>query len=101
MVAYKKEEMVGITEFSKAVSSFVDKISTHSLEKLAIIKHNKPEVVVVSIDEYEKLVAQAEYLEDLEIAKVIKERVLDKTEPVKTYSLDEVMMELRQKGKNV
>mgnify|MGYP000435067448 FL=1 len=42
-----------------------------------------------------------EYLENLEIAQVINERVLDKKEPIKMVSYEEMMERLKQKGLNV
>jgi len=45
-----------------------------------IIRRNEPEAVIVPIKEYEHMRRQADLLEDMQIAKVIKERVLDKKE---------------------
>ena len=67
----------------------------------AIIKHNKPEAVILSIEEYERMKSFQEYLENLEIAQVINERVLDKKEPIKMVSYEEMMERLKQKGLNV
>lgn len=78
MVSYSQKEMVGITELSKSLSGFIDKVSSKAVEKLAIIKHNKPEAVIISIDEYERMKEFQDYLEDLEIANIIKKRVLIK-----------------------
>ena len=71
------------------------------MEKIAIIKHNKPEAVILSIEEYERMKGFQEYLENLEIAQVINERVLDKKEPIKMVSYEEMMERLKQKGLNV
>lgn len=101
MVAYTKQEMVGITELSKSLSSYIEKVATYSVEKLAIIRHNKPEAVIVPIAEYERMKELADYAEDLEIAQIIKERVLERSEPAKFLTLEEVMQGLRQKGRDV
>ncbi|WP_198304766.1 type II toxin-antitoxin system Phd/YefM family antitoxin [Arcobacter vandammei] len=101
MVSYSQKEMVGITELSKSLSGFIDKVSSKAVEKLAIIKHNKAEAVIISIDEYERMKEFQDYLEDLEIANIIKERVLDKKEPIKTISWEEMKQRLRARGKNV
>lgn len=54
MLSYAKNEMVNISEFENSVSGFVDKISSKVIEKIAIVKDNKPKAVLISIDEYEK-----------------------------------------------
>ena len=101
MVTYTQQELVGITELGKSLGSFINKVSSKTVEKIAIIKHNKPEAVILSIEEYERMKGFQEYLENLEIAQVINERVLDKKEPIKMVSYEEMMERLRQKGLNV
>lgn len=49
MVTYTQQELVGITELGKSLGSFIDKVSSKTVEKIAIIKHNKPEAVILSI----------------------------------------------------
>jgi len=101
MAAYTQQEMVGITELSKSLSSYLEKVITHSVEKLAVIRHNKPEAVILPIAEYERMKALSDYMEDLEIAQIIKERVLERSEPVKFLTLEEIKQSLREKGRNV
>ncbi len=101
MVAYTKQEMVGIMELSKSLNSFIEKITSHSIEKLAIINNNKPEVVILPIQEYEKMKEAQEYLENLEILEVIQHRVLERKDNVKMVSHDEMMEFLKSKGCNV
>lgn len=101
MVSYTKQEMVGITELSKSLSGFIDKVASNTIEKLAVIKHNKPEVVILSIAEYERMKELQDYLEDMEISKIIQERVLDKKEPVEMISQEEMFKFLKERGCNV
>lgn len=101
MAAYTQQEMVGVTELSKSLSSYLEKVITHSVEKLAVIRHNKPEAVILPIAEYERMKALSDYMEDLEIAQIIKERVLQRSEPVKFLTLEEIKQSLREKGRNV
>lgn len=100
MVTYSKNELVGVTEFSKSVSSFVEKVSSGIFDKIAIVKRNKPEVVIIPIEEYERLKSQ-EIQEDLAIAKIIKKRVLERDEPAKYLSLEQLEEKLKKAGKNV
>ena len=76
-----------LQNLEKSLGSFIDKVSSKTVEKKAIIKHNKPEAVILSIEEYERMKGFQEYLENLEIAQVINERVLDKKELIKMVSL--------------
>ena len=101
MVAYTKEETVGITELSKSLGSYVDKVTSSAFNKLAIIRRNKIEAVIVPIEEYEHMRAAADYLEDMEIANIIKERVLDKNGPIETITHDELLNSLRKAGRDV
>ncbi len=101
MVAYTKQEMVGITELSKSLSSYLEKVVTHSVEKLAVIRHNKPEAVILPIAEYERMKALSDYLGDLAIAQIIKERVLERSEPAKMITAEEMNVYLKERGCNV
>lgn len=101
MVAYAQNEMVGATEFIKSFASFADKVVSRNIEKLAIVRHNKPEIVLVPIDEYERLKDAYDMVEHLEIEKIIAERIWNKTEPIKMISWEEMKETLRKRGKNV
>jgi prevent-host-death family protein len=98
MVAYAQQEMVGITELSKSLSGYIEKVSSHAVEKLAVVRHNKPEVVILGIAEYERMKELQDYLEDLEIAQIIKERVLDSKEPLKMLTEDDLQEYLKKRG---
>ncbi len=101
MVAYARDEMVGITELSKSLGKYLDKVVSNPLNKIAIIRRNEPEAVIVPIKEYEHMKEASEILEDMQIAQVIKERVIDRKEPVKYLTLEELEENLRKRGKNV
>ena len=76
-ISYTTEELVSSTEFAKGFGGFVSKIIKGSVEKLAIVKNNKPEAVVISIVEYERIKMLANLAEDLSIQKIVSERVGD------------------------
>jgi len=99
-IAYTRDEMVGITELSRSLNSFVDKVKTHTIEKLAIMKNNKPEAIIVPTLEYERMKALSDKVEYHAIANIINERIPD-GEIGKTISLDEFMQELDRKGIDV
>ena len=71
MVSYKKEELVGITELGKSLGSYLDKITNRVFDKIAIIRRNKPEAVIIPIEEYELLQKAYDALEQKEIEKIL------------------------------
>jgi PHD/YefM family antitoxin component YafN of YafNO toxin-antitoxin module len=55
MVKYAKNELYSITDFTKQIGTIVKSIKDNTLEKIGILKNNRLEAVVISIDEYERL----------------------------------------------
>ena len=55
MQAYKIDEMISVTDLLKGFKTTLDKLTSHQLDKVAVMKNNKPEAVIISIDEYERL----------------------------------------------
>jgi len=98
MVAYARDEMVGITELGKSLGKYLDKLIEKPFNKLAIIRRNEPEAVIIPIEEYEYMKRQADLLEDMQIAQVLKERVLDKKEPINYTSLEEMEEYFKSRG---
>lgn len=74
-ISYTTEELVPSTDFAKGFGGHISKIISGSVEKLAVVKNNKPEAVVISIAEYERIKQLANLAEDLSIAQMVHERV--------------------------
>ena len=74
-ISYTTEELVSSTDFAKGFGGYISKIISGSVEKLAVVKNNKPEAVVISIAEYERIKQLANLAEDLSIAQMVHERV--------------------------
>ena len=55
MQSYKRDEMISVTDLLKGFKTTLEKLTTHQLDKVAVMKNNKPEAVIVSVDEYERL----------------------------------------------
>jgi prevent-host-death family protein len=72
MVTYAKDEMVGITELGKSLGSYLDKVTSDVFSKIAIIRRNKPEAVIIPIEEYELLQSAYDRLEQKEIEMLLK-----------------------------
>lgn len=74
MASYTQQELVGSTELAKGLGGFLDRVISRSVEKIAIVRHNKPEAVILPIGDYERMKAIDEMVEHIEIEKIIKER---------------------------
>ena len=90
MVTYAKEEMIGITEFGKSSGKYLDKVTSHTFSKIAIIRRNKPEAVIIPIQEYENLQMAYDMLEQKDIEKILSSRTNEEKEVShsKTISID-------------
>lgn len=74
MTLYARNEMISATEIVKSFKTNLDKVTNHAVEKLAIMRNNKPEAVIVPIDEYEKMKELYDYAERLSIFETVQTR---------------------------
>ena len=74
MVTYTRDEIISATDLARNVSSTLNSVVKHAQEKIAIMKNNKLEAVIIDIEEYERLKEAYELMEHMEIAKLIEER---------------------------
>ncbi|MCH4200562.1 MAG: type II toxin-antitoxin system Phd/YefM family antitoxin [Clostridium tyrobutyricum] len=86
MLTFEKNEILSTTDVIKNFSD-CRKI-TKEKSRTIIFKNNKPDLVMLDIQEYENMCNLISLLEDLDIQAVLKERLKDDTG--KRYSLDEI-----------
>lgn len=55
MVTYGANELISSSDFAKKFGSYLTQIKENSVEKLAILKNNKVEAVMISKEEFEKM----------------------------------------------
>jgi hypothetical protein len=55
MVAYASNELIPSSDFAKRFGSYLAQITSSTVEKIAILKNNNIEAVLLSKDEYEKM----------------------------------------------
>ncbi len=72
MVTYATNELIPSSDFAKKFGSYLGQIREHTVEKLAILKNNKVEAVLISKDEYEKMAEALKIVEANEIIKSIQ-----------------------------
>ena len=74
MVAYKRDEIVSVSDISRSFSTILNSIVDKSKEKFAISKNNKLEAVILDIEEYERLKNAYDILEQKEIETLLNSR---------------------------
>ncbi|MDD3855411.1 MAG: type II toxin-antitoxin system Phd/YefM family antitoxin [Sulfurimonas sp.] len=72
MVSYATNELIPSSDFAKKFGSYLGQIREHTVEKLAILKNNKVEAVLISKDEYEKMAEALKLVEANEMIKSIQ-----------------------------
>jgi len=75
MVAYTQQELVSATEISKQFGEYISKVKNGLLNKIGILKNNKLNAVILSVEEYERMVLAMNRLEDLETMQMVQERL--------------------------
>ncbi|WP_198304215.1 type II toxin-antitoxin system prevent-host-death family antitoxin [Arcobacter vandammei] len=100
-IIYQLEgEAIDINELSNDLKKYISKVSSKELQRVLITECNKDKAVIISCEEYGKLQKLEDFIDDIAIAKIIKERVLDKKEPVKMLNkedMDEFIKILKSK----
>lgn len=91
MVAYENDELIPSSEFAKKFGLYLSQVKSHTVDKLAVLKNNRIEAVLVSKDEYERMVEALEFKEHKEIYDIVKER---ESIPSKGVSLEEMAKKL-------
>jgi len=74
MVAYIRDEIISVSDLARNLSTSLSSLLDYTREKLAISKNNKLEAVIIPIEEYERMREAYEYVENMEIARIIEER---------------------------
>jgi len=75
MVAYSQNELASSTEISKQFGHYLSNVSNGIVEKLAILKNNKIEAVMIPASIYESLINLLDEKENAEIIKTIEKRI--------------------------
>ncbi len=54
-ISYNQEETIDVTELTQSLDSYIDKLISNDLQKIAIVHNDKMQSVILSIEEYERL----------------------------------------------
>lgn len=93
MVTYSTNELIPSSEFAKKFGTYLAQIKDKSVEKLAVLKNNKVEAVIISKDLYESM---REELKEIEAKKILEsiDAGLKDVQEGKTHSIDKLWDEL-------
>lgn len=93
MVTYSTNELISSSEFAKKFGSYLTLIKDNTVDKLAILKNNKVEAVIISKDEYESM---KEALKEIEAKKILQaiQSGLEDIKKGNTHSIDKLWDEL-------
>lgn len=75
MVAYTQNELVSATEISKQFGEYISKVKNGVVEKIGVLKNNKLNAVILSVEEYERMSEAMNLLEDMSIYEEIQTRL--------------------------
>lgn len=67
MVTYASNELIASSELVKKFGSYLSQVKENSITKLAILRNNKVEAVLVSKEEYEKMAEALKKVQGAEI----------------------------------
>ena len=91
MLTYTKEELMSSTDIVRNFSSVLDSIKKQKKSKIAVLRKNKLEAVILPIEEYERIQELADLMEHIQLYKLIKER--EKTPLDEYVDFDQVLSE--------
>ncbi len=74
MLTYTKEELMSSTDIVRNFSSVLDSIKKQKKSKIAVLRKNRLEAVILPIEEYERIRELADLMEHLQLFKLIQER---------------------------
>ena len=74
MITYTREEIIPTTTLTRNISAVLNKLKNKKLEKVAVIRNNNIEAVILPISIYEEMQKVIESQEHREIYDIVKER---------------------------
>lgn len=82
MVSFTRNEIVSSSQFVRNFAAFLQRMTKSSDEKIAVLKNNQMQAVLIPIAEYERLKSLEESSEQKSIYEAIQKR---KSTPVEDY----------------
>lgn len=92
-VAYKKDELLSASKVARCFGQVLTDLSEKRRRRVAVVKNNHLEAILLPVDEYETMAEALSLLEHLEIYRLVQERKSRK--PRKPISLTALVKEQR------
>lgn len=92
-VAYKKDGLLSASKVARCFGQVLADLSEKRRRRVAVVKNNHLEAILLPVDEYETMAEALSLLEHLEIHRLVQERKSRKTR--KSISLDALVKEQR------
>lgn len=90
---YASDELISSSELVKKFGSYLSQIRDCSVDKLAVLRNNKVEAVLISKDEYEKMAEALKQVQLNELSSSIKQGLAD-VEAHRTYPIETLWEQL-------
>jgi len=74
MIQYTKEELISSTTISRNLSEILNNLSKKKIDKVAVMRNNKIEAIILPIDLYENIINNNDIIEHIELYNIIKQR---------------------------
>ena len=89
MVSYTKEEIVPTSFLTRNLGKILDSLKARKPRKIAIMRNNVIEAVIIPVERYELLIRKAKFAERVKLYQLVKER--EATMDGNTISWDEML----------
>jgi PHD/YefM family antitoxin component YafN of YafNO toxin-antitoxin module len=90
MIAYTRDELVPVAELAKNLNKILNTVRNSSRKKIAVVRNDRLEAVIMSAGEYERIYEAFELIEHTDIYRTVKAR--EKT-PISKYLDHEDMLQ--------
>lgn len=93
MVSYQSSELVSSSDIAKRFGTYLTQLREHTVEKIAVLKNNKVEAVIMSKNKYESMKEKIKTLEQEKVMLSITSGMED-VKKGRIHSIDNLIDEL-------
>jgi PHD/YefM family antitoxin component YafN of YafNO toxin-antitoxin module len=80
MVQYTEKELKSATYVARNFGNLLENLKSGKIEKIAVLRNNKLDAVIIHVDEYNRLKEREDLQEHTEIYNIVKNRMNDSKE---------------------
>ncbi len=74
MTAYTRDELVPVSELAKNLNKILNTVKNSKRKKIAVVRNDRLEAVIISVREYERISELCELAEYMDIYQIVKAR---------------------------